>query len=154
MLNFRAPTPELSTRVTLLSRADPLQIKFIRRKTKRWALFSQKSKLLQSKWFICNKPVVEELLHVPPLGPALPALEPPVVHEHVVQNQEPVACHVHLVGLKIQRRHCRASLILTSVWLYLRVSGHTKANESLIEGRCFTSGHIKGFILAERSSLP
>jgi len=46
------------------------------------------------------KPVVEELLHVPPPGPGLPALQAPVVHKHIVQHHEAVSSHKHLIGLK------------------------------------------------------
>ncbi len=36
-----------------------------------------------------------------PLGARLSPLEAPVVHKHVVQHQESVARHIHLVCLEI-----------------------------------------------------
>jgi hypothetical protein len=36
-----------------------------------------------------------------PLGARLSSLEAPVVHKHVVQHEEPVARHIHLVRLEI-----------------------------------------------------
>merc|ERR1712098_237327 len=59
-----------------------------------------------------EKSVIKKMLKLPPPWSCLSFLQPPVVHEEVVEHVEGVAGYVHLICL------C--------------VSGHSKTNESLI----------------------
>ena len=69
------------------------------------------------------------MLHLPPPGPRLPLLQPPVVHEQVVDHHEVVAGHVHLVRLGVPR--------------------HAEPNETLVIDRSFRPRHVHWLVFEQ-----
>ena len=73
--------------------------------------------------------VVEQVLHLTPVRPRLPLLQPPVVEEEVVEDREGVARHEHLVALGVPR--------------------HPEPDEPLIKDRGLGSGHIDWLVFEQ-----
>ena len=69
------------------------------------------------------------MLHLAPVRPRLPLLQPPVVEEEVVEDGEGVAGHEHLVGLGVPR--------------------HPEADEALVKDRRLSPGHIDRLVFEQ-----
>ena len=73
--------------------------------------------------------VVEQMLHLSPVWPSLPFLQPPVIEEEVIEDREGVARHEHLVALRVPR--------------------HPKPDEPLVKDRGPGSSHVDRLIFEQ-----
>ena len=69
------------------------------------------------------------MLHLSPVRPRLPFLQPPVIEEEVVEDREGVARHEHLVALGVPR--------------------HPKPNEPLVKDRGLRSSNVDWLIFEQ-----